>query len=1438
MAQELRLIKIFNGFSQLIIINIFSMILSYDSSLLKINFFYDNSKLFYINAMTNSKGDLYLEYCGPESRYRYLYSLDSTTGEEIYFNENKIRKFNFDHEHSYHESIFINYNNEENFIFSFNPSYIDFFNLKSGISSYKSSSLIDEKSKSRGYIDTPSIKNTILRLKNENYLLTFIRFTDFRYQQHFALFNFNQESIGGFNKIHHIDETINLIRRTAQCFQTKNEYIECIFTRLLHSGYFEIIVFDSYLKEVGRAPKLVSISRETFIKIFHIKNEIGGFLYFNTYTNLPVLEIKTLNLGASPILQNQFGFNSITLDGNGIYKFSEELFLTDTTKINDDKFSIILTESDLSHILICLFDIYNNDGSIKLRYFNLDLSKKGIKISENIRSFLYNENIGLAFYDSKSDFPGYILFGYPNVTTTNEIILFREENEAENYFSIMENIEISNNIFGYKLIKIKVKSFNDSSLSGIFLYSSNTNDFLKIDQELESDDIIIFRENQGEANIGIYILDLIPIIQTPSYDELESLADQRFYSGEDQQKFYQDKIYNSKIIRIYYIKDRKCELAFHKDRKTGEKKCYEFDKCYLPEYKYYLGDKKQCIWTKCPIGYYQFNFQCYKEQCPIDTNNISNSKICDSIYNYCIVNEYFQTICSNTPFDGYKYKFDSSKQYLKSCNDSLYYTTNEVKTYLFNDICYIECPENTIKDEEKGICICKYYKYEINDHYICYSREEGCSNKIAIVDLKECIDDINECINSGYKVFYDQCYKDYFPENSFYDENEQIYKCNWFHYKDSLTNNIKCSSDAEFCPEGYPYERVSTHECLKNCSYTELLNDSVKINNIKNSLEDIKENIKNIFYDENYNKKDTIIRGKNVAFEMFSTQNETQYEDISKLNMRSCYEKLLEDPNVDTIFILKIDINESFPYRVEYEIFDPENKKGLDLSVCQGLKNIIGIPSGDLKYKGENIFDLYYEMKKLKYNLFDKKDKFYHDICTPFTYFNDTDITLADRRKEFFELTDICTEDCKYLNHDENSKTINCECETRPNINDTVEVIKFDKNDLDSFFSINTYANFAVLKCYKLTFSKLGQKNNFGSYLLMFFVLIFIILMGIFYHNYEIRIKKILFSAIGQLINKDFSINSNDLSIKKSNTLDDAQKENPKFVKIEKTNEIKSCNNYHDKNDLNLNFSNSKDSKSSIIHLPMKNEKILEKVKKNDNQNLNEKSKINFNDEEINSLEYEKALIFDHRSFLQNYLSLIKRKNSLLFTFYVKDDFNILIIKIALFIFSCCFYFVVNTLFFKDETIHKIFEVKGKFDIIYHTPQIIYSTIISVIVNKIMKTLALSEDDLIKMRKHSPKKIYEEINKMIRCLKIKLNIFWPLSLLFMLFFWYYIACFCAVFHNTQIILIKDIILSFVLSLIYPFGLSLLPIPLRLISLRNGNKKRNWLYKLSNYIALI
>ena len=72
----------------------------------------------------------------------------------------------------------------------------------------------------------------------------------------------------------------------------------------------------------------------------------------------------------------------------------------------------------------------------------------------------------------------------------------------------------------------------------------------------------------------------------------------------------------------------------------------------------------------------------------------------------------------------------------------------------------------------------------------------------------------------------------------------------------------------------------------------------------------------------------------------------------------------------------------------------------------------------------------------------------------------------------------------------------------------------------------------------------------------------------------------------------------------------------------------------------------------------------------------------------------------------------------------------------------------------------------------------------------------------------------------------------------MLFFAYFISCFCAVYKNTQIILIKNTLLSFTLSMIYPFGLNLLPGLFRIPALKASNKDKKCLYKISKIIAII
>ena len=69
------------------------------------------------------------------------------------------------------------------------------------------------------------------------------------------------------------------------------------------------------------------------------------------------------------------------------------------------------------------------------------------------------------------------------------------------------------------------------------------------------------------------------------------------------------------------------------------------------------------------------------------------------------------------------------------------------------------------------------------------------------------------------------------------------------------------------------------------------------------------------------------------------------------------------------------------------------------------------------------------------------------------------------------------------------------------------------------------------------------------------------------------------------------------------------------------------------------------------------------------------------------------------------------------------------------------------------------------------------------------------------------------------------------------FYWYAIACFCAVYHNTQMAFIKDSILSFILGLLYPFILYLFPATLRIISLKAGKSNLSCIYSTSNIIPI-
>ena len=96
----------------------------------------------------------------------------------------------------------------------------------------------------------------------------------------------------------------------------------------------------------------------------------------------------------------------------------------------------------------------------------------------------------------------------------------------------------------------------------------------------------------------------------------------------------------------------------------------------------------------------------------------------------------------------------------------------------------------------------------------------------------------------------------------------------------------------------------------------------------------------------------------------------------------------------------------------------------------------------------------------------------------------------------------------------------------------------------------------------------------------------------------------------------------------------------------------------------------------------------------------------------------------------------------------------------------------------------------------------------------------------------------KKVENLIKCLKIKFFLFFIIEFSLLVLFWYYLSCFCAVYKNTQIHLIKDTLISFGLSLIYPLLIYLIPGAFRIISLRAKKANKECLYKISKMLQLI
>ena len=682
--------------------------------------------------------------------------------------------------------------------------------------------------------------------------------------------------------------------------------------------------------------------------------------------------------------------------------------------------------------------------------------------------------------------------------------------------------------------------------------------------------------------------------------------------------------------------------------------------------------------------------------------------------------------------------------------------------------------------------------------------------------------------------FENDCENDIFKE----DNKSEINNCD--------DNN--CQSEDISLESNDIISHKTDNEIIKSSSeFTfkesqEIISDKPSIENIEvkeNQIEKLKESLINILDSVvsntiNGTKEDIIGEYNDITYQITTTENQknNNYTNISTIHLGECEDKLKKIYGIDdnmSLIILKIDYN--LPYLliplIGYEVYHPINKSQLDLNYCNDTLIKVDIPvtiDEDRIYK------------------YDPNSDYYNDECYAYTTENGTDIILNDRKNEFNDNNlSLCENNCIYKGYDSNTKKALCECEIKTDIDAISQILEEGNilsNNLNS--TETNKLNINTMKCVSLLFSKNGLLKNIGNYIVIFTVFLFIISIIIFYKcGYQI-IQNQINNIIDLKIKMPNNIDLFELNKKTKKNFKKKQriiKTNPNKKKRSKSNQFKKKRKVKFQN--NITFSNSGLKNTNILINNKDNENIV--VHKRKNLYVTEKNpnKINLMEYEMNSFSYEKALELDKRKFYQYYFSLIKTKVSFLLAFYPINDYNIKIIKICLFFLFFVIYLAVNTLFFNDSTIHHIYKDGGKYNFSYFLPQIIYSFIICYIITFVIKYISLSEKNLLELKKEkNHDKIYETANSIKNCLMIKYILFFIISFVFLLVFWYYLSSFCAVYKNTQIYLVINTSLSYIINILYICIFNIFPTIFRKISLKENNPTNIIFYKVSKIMQLI
>ena len=235
----------------------------------------------------------------------------------------------------------------------------------------------------------------------------------------------------------------------------------------------------------------------------------------------------------------------------------------------------------------------------------------------------------------------------------------------------------------------------------------------------------------------------------------------------------------------------------------------------------------------------------------------------------------------------------------------------------------------------------------------------------------------------------------------------------------------------------------------------------------------------------------------------------------------------------------------------------------------------------------------------------------------------------------------------------------------------------------------------------------------------------------------------------------------------------------------------------------------------------------------------------------LNNYTYEEAILYEKRSFFRLYYIYLLSKEDILNTFFFKIPFQLEQLRICMFIFNYSVDIALNAFFYLSDNISDRYHYTGAnkvlFTLLNNLTITLISTIVTILLISFLDSLIQSNDQIqsvfedeeeslknkqgYEVNEERKEKIEKTIKKIIKCLKLKIAIFFIVEYIIMLFFWYYVTSFCHVYHNTQTSWLIDCIVSFLCSILYNGIFALAFTIIYIISIKWRQK---WMYKIAMF----